>query len=233
MFDIPIAYAFFAGMVATINPCGFAMLPAYMAYHMGLADESRSIFSRVSHGTFMGLIATVGFVALFGVVGLLITAGGRVVIKFFPYWGLGVGVGVLLLGLFLLVSRRHLGLTSLSRVQGPQAIRGARGFFLFGVAYALVSLSCTLPIFLVVVGSALAAKGFLPGIVQFVSYGVGMGTVLIGVTLSVVFFKTAVTQASRAVMPYVERVGALALVATGSYLVYYWTVGSGGALLFT
>jgi cytochrome c-type biogenesis protein len=232
VFDIPIAYAFFAGMVATINPCGFVMLPAYMAYHMGLADDSRSIFSRVISGTFMGLMATVGFVALFGTVGLLITGGGWVVIKFFPYWGLSVGVGVLLLGLFLLVSRRHLGVTSLSRVAGPKTIRGSWGFFLFGVAYALVSLSCTLPIFLVVVGGALAAKGFLSGIVQFVSYGVGMGTVLIGVTLSVVFFKTAVTQASRAVMPYVERIGALALVATGSYLVYYWTLGSGGELLF-
>lgn len=233
MFDIPIAYAFSAGMVATINPCGFAMLPTYMAYQLGLADESRSTVSRVAHGTYMGLMATMGFVVLFGAVGLVITAGGRVVIRFFPYWGLGVGVGVLLLGLYLLVSRRHLGLTPLSRVQGPQTIRGARGFFLFGIAYALCSLSCTLPIFLVVVGSALAAKGFLPGMVQFVSYGVGMGAVLIALTWSVVFFKTAVSQASRAFMPYVERIGALALVATGSYLVYYWTLGTGGKLLFT
>ena len=232
MFDIPIAYAFSAGMVATINPCGFAMLPAYIAYHLGLADESRSTFNRVVHGTFMGLMATVGFVMLFGSIGLIITAGGRVVIRFFPYLGLSVGVGLVLLGLFLLLTRRHMGLLALSRVQGPRTIRGARGFFLFGIAYALCSLSCTLPIFLVVVGSALATKGFIPGIVQFISYGVGMGAVLIGVTWSVVFFKTAVSEASRALMPYVERIGALALVATGSYLVYYWTLGTGGKLLF-
>jgi len=170
---------------------------------------------------------------LFGTVGLLITAGGRVVIDLFPYAGLGVGIAVALLGLFLLVSRRHLGLTVLSRVSGPQTIRGPWSFFLFGIAYGLCSLSCTLPIFLVVVVNALTAKGLLPGVVQFVSFGVGMGTVLIGVALSVVFFKTAVAQASRAIMPYVERVGALALVATGSYLVYYWTLGTGGELLFS
>ena len=31
--------AFSAGMVATLNPCGFAMLPAYLSYFMGLQDE--------------------------------------------------------------------------------------------------------------------------------------------------------------------------------------------------
>ena len=232
MFDIPIAYAFSAGMVATVNPCGFAMLPAYIAYHLGLGDESKSTLSRVSHGTLMGLVATVGFVTLFGSIGLVITAGGRVLIRFFPYWGLGVGIGLILLGLFLLLSRRHLGLMAASRIQGPRTIKGAHGFFLFGIAYALASLSCTLPIFLVVVGSALAAEGFVSGVVQFISYGLGMGAILISVTLGVVFFKTAVSRGVRYLMPYVEPVGALAMVAAGSYLVYYWTLGSGGELLF-
>ena len=232
MFDIPIAYAFSAGMVATVNPCGFAMLPAYIAYHLGLGDESKSTIGRASNGTLMGLVATVGFVTLFGGVGLVITAGGRVLIRFFPYWGLGVGVGLVALGLFLLLSRRHLGLMAASRVQGPKTIQGPRGFFLFGIAYALASLSCTLPIFLVVVGSALAAEGFVSGIVQFISYGLGMGAILISVTLGVVFFKTAVSQGLRYLMPYVEPVSALAMVAAGSYLVYYWTLGTGGGLLF-
>ena len=228
MFDIPIAYAFSAGMLATVNPCGIALLPAYIAYHLGLGDESRSTFNRAAHGTFMGVVATAGFVALFGGVGLVITAGGRVLIRMFPYWGLGVGIGLVLLGLFLLLSRRHLGLLAASRIQGPKTIRGLRGFFLFGIAYALASLSCTLPIFLVVVGSALAAGGFVSGMVQFVSYGLGMGAILIAVTLGVVFFKTVVSQGIRVLMPYVERAGAIALVGAGSYLVYYWTLGTGG-----
>lgn len=29
MIDAPFALAFTAGLVATVNPCGFAMLPAY------------------------------------------------------------------------------------------------------------------------------------------------------------------------------------------------------------
>jgi hypothetical protein len=37
--DAPFALAFTAGLVATVNPCGFAMLPAYLSYFMGLADD--------------------------------------------------------------------------------------------------------------------------------------------------------------------------------------------------
>ena len=29
------AYAFTTGMLATVNPCGFAMLPAYLSYFLG------------------------------------------------------------------------------------------------------------------------------------------------------------------------------------------------------
>ena len=32
MIDAPLALAFSAGLVATVNPCGFAMLPAYLSY---------------------------------------------------------------------------------------------------------------------------------------------------------------------------------------------------------
>ena len=36
--DAPLAIAFGAGMLATVNPCGFAMLPAYLGYFLGLED---------------------------------------------------------------------------------------------------------------------------------------------------------------------------------------------------
>ncbi|MGD9755164.1 MAG: cytochrome c biogenesis protein CcdA, partial [Acidimicrobiia bacterium] len=35
----PLALAFAAGMLATVNPCGFAMLPAYLSYFVGLEDD--------------------------------------------------------------------------------------------------------------------------------------------------------------------------------------------------
>ncbi|MBI4311771.1 MAG: cytochrome c biogenesis protein CcdA [Chloroflexi bacterium] len=233
MFDVPIIYAFTAGMVATVNPCGFVMLPAYIAYQLGLGDEAVHPLRRVAKGLAMGLVATLGFVVLFGVVGAVIAAGGRVLIRVFPYAGLATGIGMVALGAYLVLSGKHLGLMFAGRVQGPQDMRSAGQFFAFGIAYAMASLSCTLPIFLVVVGTALAAGGFATGFVQFISYALGMGLVLVAVTLAVVFFKTAVSTGVRAFMPYVERIGNVALVGAGAYMVYYWTLGKGGALLFS
>lgn len=36
---LPMGYAFGAGMVSTVNPCGFAMLPAYLSLYMGAKDS--------------------------------------------------------------------------------------------------------------------------------------------------------------------------------------------------
>ena len=34
----PLGFAFAAGMVSTVNPCGFAMLPAYLGLYIGSND---------------------------------------------------------------------------------------------------------------------------------------------------------------------------------------------------
>ena len=43
MIDAPLALAFASGMVATVNPCGFAMLPAYLGYFLGLEGQDRDV----------------------------------------------------------------------------------------------------------------------------------------------------------------------------------------------
>ena len=219
-------------MVAAANPCGFAMLPAYIAYHLGLADESRGIVSRTTHGIGMSLVATLGFVALFGASGVVISAGGRAIIEIMPHLGIAVGVGLVILGGFLLVTRRYNGIMALSRIQWPSSVTGARGFFLFGLAYGMASLSCTLPIFLVVVVSVFDQGSLSTSILRFINYGLGMGFTLMIVTVGVLFFRTAVSHGVHAVLPYVQPFGALALVFAGSYVVHYWTLGKGSVVLF-
>jgi cytochrome c biogenesis protein CcdA len=91
------------------------------------------------------------------------------------------------------------------------------------MAYGVCSLSCTLPIFLVVVGSALVTRGFAASFGQFVSYSLGMGSVLLAVTLGAAFFKDAVAQSMKRLLPYVHTVSALFLVGAGLYVAFYWT----------
>ncbi len=220
---LPFGYAFGAGMVASVNPCGFLMLPAFGSYYLG-SDGGRSASSawlRSGQALALGAIASLGFVLLFGGVGTALALGGRGIIRFFPWAGLVVGVGLLTLGLWLLVTKGSLGIMAASRVEAPFA-PGLRNVFLFGIAYGVSSLACTLPIFLVVVGTSLMSRGLLQSLGQFVSYGLGMGTVLILVTLSTAFFRDALANRLRRLLPHVHTFAAGFMALAGGWIIYYW-----------
>lgn len=222
-------YAFGAGMVASVNPCGFLMLPSYLAYHLGTEETDfyeTSAARRALKALALAGIATAGFIAIFAVAGAVIAAGGQWLIKVFPYAGVAIGVVMSALGLWLLITRRTIGIMAASRV-GISPQRNLRNVFLFGIAYATGSLSCTLPIFLVVVGTALAGQGALHAISQFISYALGMGLILVAVTIGAALFRGAVAQLLRTVVPYVYRMSALFLVGAGVYLLYYWLFYAG------
>lgn len=235
---LPVGYAFGAGMVSTVNPCGFAMLPAYLSLYMGTGEEGfaqRSPLIRTAKAIYIGSVVTLGFVVLFGLVGLGIAAGGQFLLRVMPWAGLATGVVLAVIGL-LLLSGKHLYSALFARLAarvGNPGTSGVRSFFLFGVGYATASLACTLPIFLVVVGSSLAVRGVVAGFSQFVSYALGMGLVLIILTLGMALFKSAVVNSFRAMLPYVERVSAVLILLMGSYLVYYWLTKGGLLARFT
>lgn len=222
--QLPLAYAFGAGMVASINPCGFLMLPSFAAFYLSGGREgaySPSPVGRGARALFLGAVVTLGFLALFGTVGLLIATGGRWLVGLFPWSGLAIGIGLVLLGLWLLLAGRGLGLLAASRVQ-PRWGRSPGALFAFGLAYGVASLACTLPVFLIVVGSALAAQGPLVALIQFLNYALGMGLVLTAVALSLAYFEGAFVGPIRALIPLVERLGPAFLLLAGAYLIYFW-----------
>ena len=68
MISAPVILAFTAGMVAAFNPCGFAMLPAYMGLYMGSADDDaqqRSLLGGLGKAVLIGGTVTAGFIVLF------------------------------------------------------------------------------------------------------------------------------------------------------------------------
>jgi cytochrome c-type biogenesis protein len=221
---LPLGYAFGAGMVATVNPCGVLLLPTLVAYYVGRGEAVElSGARRAGKALLLGLMATLGFVTLFAAVGLAIGAGGRALAGAFPIAGLLVGVALAVIGAWLAVSGRELGILAAGRAMGQVELRDdLRSLFLFGVAYAVSSLACTLPIFLVVAGSALTAGGPIAAAGQFVSYALGMGTVLTAVILGAAFFQGLVQRSIRRFVPYVHRLAASFLLGTGLWVIHYW-----------
>jgi cytochrome c-type biogenesis protein len=103
--------------------------------------------------------------------------------------------------------------------------------WLFGLAYGAGSLSCTLPVFLVVVGTGVTSGGFLSGAGQFLVFGLGMASVLVALTLALALFKQALVKWLRGAMPYVRLASAALLVAAGAYVICYWLFYSAGSTL--
>jgi len=221
---VPLVLPFTAGMLAFINPCGVAMLPAYVSYYLGLSSTStgKPLSPRlVARGVLLGVLATAGFMAVFGGAGMVFSLAGSWLIKYVPWLASVVGAGVALLGAAL-----ALGKTSLARIPQPDAgnlLRGGgmRLFAAFGVAYAIASLSCTIPVFLYVALIAISAGGFISGMAVFLAYSLGMGA---SMTAFSVLMVVASRLASRILVPisrYSLRIAGLVMIASGAYIVYF------------
>lgn len=222
MNELNLAFAFTAGIFATVNPCGWAMLPSFVSYYLGSKDqgyEQKPIPHRVLEGVLLGLIITAGFLTVFGTFGIIISAGLRAIIQWMPVAGLFVGVGLVILGIWLYRDKSFSVFSPSLKVDLQS--RKPKSIFLFGVAYALASLSCTLPIFLAVVGAGLTMSGVGTSAIMLTSYGAGMATVLMAVSLGVVLFKGTISRWFTKLLPHVHKFSAIVLVVAGLYLIWY------------
>lgn len=223
----PLGFAFGAGVAAAFNPCGFAMLPAYMGLYLGAGDEEErvSVVRQLAKALLVGVSVTAGFILLFALAGAVIGLGARSVVRsILPWLGLGIGVTLVLAGAWLLSGGKLY--TALAQQAadkfGNPASANVKGYFLFGLSYGTASLSCTLPIFLSVIGVSFAAEELAHKFAQFVLYALGMGTVILALTVSMAVFRGAMVTGMRRIMPYVQPVGTWLMIAAGTYIVFYW-----------
>lgn len=217
-----LAFAFVAGTVATANPCGFALLPAYVARQLDDRGGDGGTAAAVARALLVGALTTAGFLLVFGTVGTAMSLGARWLTGVIPLVALGIGVALLAAGIGMLTGR-SVGVRLPMPVRMKAARSGHRSTVLFGVGYGLASLACTLPIFLVVVAGSIPA-GVLAGVLMFAAYAAGMGTILTALAVAAALSQTGVQTTIRRALPYVERVSAVLLIAAGAYVVYYWAV---------
>jgi cytochrome c-type biogenesis protein len=217
-----VAFAFAAGALSTVNPCGFAVLPAFLAYYLGTdADAAPApLPRRLVRGVGAGLAVSAGFAAVFTLAGLLLAAGLRVIIGVVPWVAVAVGAALVAVGLLLIAGKKVGVVVNANGLTGRSD--GVRGLVVFGAAYALASLSCTVAVLLAIVGQALAAADLVAVIAVFSAYSIGAASVLVLLTVSAALASGALAQTVRRVLPHVSRVSGAVLVLSGAYLVIYW-----------
>ena len=228
----PLGFAFAAGMVAAVNPCGFAMLPAYLGLYLGESEQDQSgghLLKQLGKALKVSGAVTAGFVILFGVAGTVIGLGARsLLVDILPWLGLAIGIVLAIAGAWMIGGGKlYAGFAAqaAARMGNPGQV-SVRGYFMFGLSYGTASLSCTLPIFLTVVGTSFAVSSIGTSLGQFFLYGLGMGLVIMALTVGMAVFKGAMVGALRKALPYIQPVGSWLMVVAGAYIVFYWlTIG--------
>lgn len=225
---LPLGYAFGAGVATALSPCGIAMFPAYVSLYLGSQSDTSRASSPLRWGAralLSSSVVTLTLVAVFGAMGVAVTLVGQFLMAFVPWAAVLIGGALVMLGIYLL-GGGHLYTALPQRLAGilgsPRQGTGVAGFAAFGVAYGIAALSCTLPVFLVVVGSTLASEGFMSGLLQFVSFGLGMGFVVVLVTTGSALFQEAAQRWLRRLVPVAARLSGLLLLLAGGYILYYW-----------
>lgn len=236
-----VGFAFAAGAASFFSPCSIGLLPAYIGYFLGAeerkrqpapplvqpsaadppADPPRDLAGGVFRGAGFGLVASAGFFLLFLATGILVALIGTSFLGPYLVWvSRAIGLAIIVMGLLLLAGKSF----TLSPRITVSPTKSLSSMFLFGVAYALASLGCTLPIFLsVVLGSFVASSPWV-GVLALVAYAAGMAILMVVVSaLLGASRETAAQFLRRAVQPI--RVGsALLMIGAGSYVLYYYTV---------
>lgn len=271
-----IGFAFSAGAIAFLNPCGFAMLPSYISYFVERTTNSIPIkpqarkvtasnkpsvsnnnnnsincppvthqhtpIRRLIIGAVIGLLVTTGFVAIFGLTGLAVSAVGTTIAKIFPWIAVLGGIIIIGIGVAKIFGKSiHINISLPSRLiyssnsssvtntttttNGTNIHYRSRipciRFFLFGIGYAVASLSCTLPIFLLVVFQGLSIGGIGEGMIVFLSYALGMGSVMVAISIAISISNQTFVRHMRKIAPRMNTITSLVLILAGSYIVYY------------
>lgn len=204
-----------AGMLAAVNPCGFALLPAYLSLLVA-GDSKGDTLRRALVST---AAMTAGFVAVFGAFGVAMAPAAGWIQQRLPWVTVALGLMLLVAGGWLAAGR---ALPAPWRgPRAPELRRSVPSMALFGAAYAAASLSCTIGPFLAIVVASMRAGSAGESVALFLAYAVGMGLAVGAAALAVALLRTSLIGAVRRAGPAISRAGGVLLMLAGAYVAYY------------
>ncbi|CPZ94513.1 Mercury resistance transport protein/cytochrome c biogenesis protein [Mycobacteroides abscessus] len=176
------------------------------------------------------VIATVvmagGFVAVFTVFGLLTVSVASVIQRYLPFVTVVFGIGLVILGLWLLAGRDIIALMpKVLDANAPTTRLGS--MFGYGVGYAVASLSCTIGPFLAVTSTTFESGSLFDGVLVYLAYASGITLVVGTLAVSTALASTMLLKAMRRALPYLNRVSGAILIVVGAYVGYYGSYEAG------
>ena len=212
-----LAFAATAGMLAAFNPCGFALLPGYLTLFLGQQAPRSSVVWRALA---VGAAVTAGFVAVFGALGAAIAALSLALGSWLAVLTLLSGAALAAIGAAQILGRDLWVRVPRARLRVNRSVAGMVGY---GIIYATVSLSCTLPVFSAAVVSGFAGPGATmgAGTLSALSYAAGMGLVMTTLALAIGVLGRGALTRTRTWSRHVGRASGLMVLTAAAYVLWY------------
>ncbi len=228
-----LGFALGAGLVAALNPCGFAFLPGYLGLVIAGDTSAPSRPAALARAGAATVAMSSGFLTVFGVFGVVISPVASSAQRYLPFATVVIGVLLIALALWLLSGRDVVAMVP--RLTGGTPTARLSSMYGYGVGYAVASLSCTIAPFLAMLGATFRHGDIVTGLLGFLAYGAGMSITVGVAALIVALVGSGAGTGIRRMLPYINPIAGMVVLLTGLYVTYYGVYeirlffGGGGA----
>jgi len=213
--------SFIRGLVAAVNPCGFILLPTYLMYFLGVSGGAPGTQkASITRALKVSAAVSSGFLAVFLAIGFLsvplrstISANSKYVTGF-------IAIGLIVLGTAMLFGYKLPFMTP--QIESGKKDQTVKSMFVYGVAYAVASIGCTIGLFLATVFSTRPDETFIDSVANMIAYGAGMALLVSALTVGFAFANTTLLKFLRSAMQYVDKIAAAFVMLSGLYLAWYF-----------
>ncbi len=148
-----------------LSPCHIASIPLIITY---VAGQDKVLKAR--HAAYYSVVFTIGLFITIALVGMICSLLGRMLGEVGPYWTILVGAVLIWVALGML----GIPWCSMSGgLFGRMKIKGLLGAFVLGLAYGVLSGSCTFGFIAPILAIITIQKKIVTGVILIVLFGIG------------------------------------------------------------
>jgi len=157
---------FLWGMISVLfSPCHLASIPLIISY---VAGQKQTL--KASQATRYAVTFTLGLFVTIAVIGIICSLLGRMLGEIGPYWTIVIGVILIWVSLDMLgIQGFSMAGTAMNRLK----VRGLWGAFVLGLAYGLLSGSCTFGFIAPILAFITIQEKIITGIIYIILFGIG------------------------------------------------------------
>ena len=212
--------SFGSGLLAAVNPCGFVLLPTYLMYFLGVSGRPGTQRATVRRALLVSAALSTGFMTVFVIVGGISRLFTDWLNQNAKYLALLIGVALVILGIAMLFGYRLP--FSTPKLETGKRDQTIASMYIFGLAYAIASIGCTIGPFSATVLGTIDTDGFFQGVVAVALYGIAMSLLITTLTVTLALAQGGLLKSLRTGMTYVETASAVVMILSGLYLSWYW-----------